>query len=267
MDGFSDMMARLLQLGYTEGNVEEKLAQDLVLAALDKCGYRDRLTIKGGVVMANLSKDVRRATLDLDLDFMHYPLTDETIDALISAMNNVSAGIEIIRVGDIMELKQQDYSGKRVYLSLQDGKGGVLQYKLDIGVHTQPGIGQVNMEFDLAGSGPAELWANGPEQVFAEKLKSLLRLGTISNRAKDMFDMVYLIDRVDRDKLPEVMRIVIYDDKRMMENDIGDVLTRLSRIFADATYMARLAVRRTNWLAIDPKTATGTLLKFLATLA
>lgn len=37
------------------------------------------------------------------------------------------------------------------------------------------------------------LHVNTKEQIFAEKLKSLLRLGTRSNRPKDVFDMFYLM--------------------------------------------------------------------------
>ena len=41
------------------------------------------ITIKGGVVMYGLSNDKRRATRDLDLDFIKYSLADESIKLFI----------------------------------------------------------------------------------------------------------------------------------------------------------------------------------------
>ena len=41
----------------------------------------DHVTVKGGVVMQQISGDRRRATRDLDLDFVRYPMTDEAIRA------------------------------------------------------------------------------------------------------------------------------------------------------------------------------------------
>ena len=135
MKSFNETIRDLLSVGYSEVNVEEKLAQDIVLKALSKSGLRAKVTVKGGVVMATLTNDIRRTTMDLDIDFIHYPLTDVAIDSLVDKMNCIE-GVTIARVGDINELKHQDYSGKRVFLSLTDIDGYSLQYKLDIGIHT-----------------------------------------------------------------------------------------------------------------------------------
>ena len=266
MQSFEEAITALLHRGYTSGNVEEKLAQDIVLLALSKSGHRDQVTIKGGVVMANLTKDTRRATMDLDIDFVRFSLSDEAIDGLIADMDKAIDGVEIIRVGDILELKQQDYSGKRVYLELHDSLGGVLQCKLDIGVHTLATAEQADMDFEVAGGANANLRANGKEQIFVEKLRSLLRLGPISNRGKDVFDMSYLADKVDKRKLKALIADYIYGDARMLESSTADILRRLRRIFADPLYMRRLSGRKMNWLGEDPAVATGKLVAFIESL-
>ena len=49
-----------------------KVCQDILLAKISKGALNRNITIKGGVVMHNISKDSRRATRDLDLDFIKY---------------------------------------------------------------------------------------------------------------------------------------------------------------------------------------------------
>ena len=48
--------------GYSENNAEARLCQDIILKAISESSINRNVTIKGGVVMRNLSKSVRRAT-------------------------------------------------------------------------------------------------------------------------------------------------------------------------------------------------------------
>ena len=105
------------QQGYNPANARAKVCQDIVLKAISESDMNRNVTIKGGVVMRNISNDVRRATQDIDLDFIRYSLADESIDAFINKINCIE-GITIERVGQIRELKQQDYHGKRVFIRI-----------------------------------------------------------------------------------------------------------------------------------------------------
>ena len=55
--------------------------------------------------------------------------------------------------------------------------------------------------------------ANSKEQVCAEKLRSLMCIGAVSARFKDVFDVYYLLCRegVDADALDRAMRVLVYD--------------------------------------------------------
>lgn len=267
MKSFNETIARLLSLGYSEVNVEEKLAQDIVLKAISESGLRANITIKGGVVMATLTKDIRRTTMDLDIDLVRYSLGDEAIDEMIRRLNCID-GVTISRVGDIVELKQQDYSGKRVFLSLQDREGYAIQYKLDIGVHSLNAVEQNDMDFDLSHIEleKANLQANAPEQVFVEKLKSLLRLGAISSRGKDVFDMLYLASVVNEKRLKDLIDIYIYADPKMRERSVEDIVRRLQYVFSDNGFMAMLSNKRMNWLQVSPVQATERLVAYLESL-
>lgn len=264
---FAEATAALKARGYTDANVEAKLAQDVLLDALSRSGFRENVTVKGGVVMANLTGDIRRTTLDIDVDFVRYGIDDESIRAFVRDLDSPD-GVSVSIVGDIVELRQQDYKGKRVFLELRDGTGATLQTKLDIGVHVHSEARQRETGFDVSSvaAEPALLLANAPEQVFAEKLKSLLRLGPVSNRGKDVFDMVYLADRVDRSRLLALIGSFVFDDPRMLENDLDGILRRIRLTFADRNYAARLSNRRSNWLQIDSSAAMERLFAFLQSL-
>jgi len=60
MKSFNETITALLASGYSEANVEEKLAQDIVLKAISQSGLRANITVKGGVVMATMTNDIRR---------------------------------------------------------------------------------------------------------------------------------------------------------------------------------------------------------------
>ena len=50
----------------------------------------------------------------------------------------------------------------------------------------------------------ANLLINSKEQIFVEKIKSLLKLGFRSTRYKDLFDFYYLINRTDMSKIQKI---------------------------------------------------------------
>ena len=72
------------------------------------------ITIKGGVVIHSISKDLRRATRDLDLDFIKYSLDDDAIKKFIEELSLINDGIKMAVNGTIKKLHHQDYDGKRV---------------------------------------------------------------------------------------------------------------------------------------------------------
>lgn len=267
MRDFATAIATLKALGYTDANVEEKLAQDIVLDALSRSPLRGRATIKGGVVMASLTGDIRRTTLDIDLDFMCLGLDEPSIRSFVQSLNH-PGGVAMSVVGDIVELRQQDYRGRRAFLELRDGTGATLQAKLDIGVHVHDEARQVEGRFAVpaVSESPALLLSNPPEQIFAEKLKSLLRLGPISNRGKDVFDMAYLSGHVDRGLFAEFLRTFVFEDARMLETDMDGVLRRLRRTFSDPNFLSRISHRRSNWMQVDPREAMERVILFLASL-
>jgi len=72
-----EMMDEYAEEGLTRALASSRVCQDIVLKALAEGPLSRNVTIKGGVVMRSLTKNNRRATSDIDLDFIHYSLDDE----------------------------------------------------------------------------------------------------------------------------------------------------------------------------------------------
>ncbi len=83
-----NLIQKYEEIGYEEIDATAKVAQDIILLAISKSKFNKNITIKGGVVMHNISNDLRRATRDLDLDFIKYSLEDESIKNFIDKLND-----------------------------------------------------------------------------------------------------------------------------------------------------------------------------------
>lgn len=246
-----EMIDLYMEEGLSSILAEARVCQDIVLMAISKGTLSSNVTIKGGVVMRSITKNSRRATRDIDLDFIHYSLGDDSIRKFVQELNNLE-GIRIEMVGDIKELKHQDYHGKSIDIVIQDEFGNKVGSKIDIGVHKHLEIDQEEYCFDVClGDEGATLLKNTVEQSFVEKLRSLLKFGPNSRRYRDIYDMFFLKDRIKEDKLKSVMRILVFEDAGMYENTFEDVIGRVSATFRDERYLKRVSESRQRWLDND----------------
>jgi len=248
-----------------------RAAQDIILSLIARSPLAHNVTIKGGVVLQHISGDYRRATRDLDFDFIRYSLGDEAILEFIRKLGEQSSDLTITVTAPIEELKHQDYSGKRVQIRISDTNGTNIDTKLDIGVHKNLSMEQQDYCFDLGKLDDCvTLLANTREQIFAEKLKSLLRIGAISSRYKDIFDLYYLATQGDiqKQELAADISLLVFDDSTMRENNFEDIRARLDRVFRDTRFATPLAAsKRQNWLDANPEEALQTILDFIGDLS
>lgn len=259
----SVLIKELQELGYSSADASARVCQDIVLKAISQSSLSRNVTIKGGVLMRSMTKNIRRATQDMDIDFIRYSLSDETIDIFIEKLNCLE-DIKITRVGKIEELSQQDYKGKRVYIHVSDQKGNFIDSKIDLGVHKHLEIEQVEYCFDIAFDDEGvSLLANTKEQMFAEKLRSLLKFGTFSTRYKDIYDMYYQCGRMDEKKLIQCLYTFIYDDLGMRENDLNAIVRRIEFIFADKAYGEKVDKSDKRWLDDEIQIVFDGILNYL----
>lgn len=120
---------------------------------------------------------------------------------------------------------------------------------MDIGVHNLVSPDLAEICFDLGKLDDAvTILADSNEQVVAEKLRSLLRIGAASTRYKDVFDIYYLlcVKGVREHELDNAIRSLIIEDPTMREKSCRDIVNRLSRVFGDRRFKRELAC--TAWL-------------------
>ena len=104
---------------------------------------------------------------------------------------------------------------------------------------------------------------NSNEQMVTEKLKSLMRFGTRSTRYKDVFDICYLSDLVDMQKLTFCIQMYIYTDTTIEVNDADEIKKRAERIFTSSTYKKRVERSKKNWLDLSVEEVLKKDLDFL----
>lgn len=191
MGRISEMLRKAEDLGYTGDNLTARVCQDIVLNAISRSTLNRNVTIKGGVVMREITGDVRRATQDMDIE-------------------------------------QEEFC--------------------------------FDIEYDDEG---VSLLINSKEQMFAEKLRSLLKFGAASTRYKDIFDMYYLKDHINASKLEQCISEFILIDQGMKENNMSDIISRLNRTFKSNRYRDRLTKSDKNWLGIEVDEALNGIMTFV----
>ncbi len=131
-------------------------------------------------------------------------------------------------------------------------KGGVVMRSI---------TGDVRLCHDDEG---VSLLMNSKEQIFAEKLRALIKFGTFSGRVKDIFDLCYLSEYVDNERLLQCIHTYILDDSEMFENNMEDIKRRVKKVFADKGFYKSVENSgKDNWLRIKASVAFERILDCL----
>lgn len=262
------MTAQYVEEGYSELLAEARVCQDIVLKAISRSTMNRNVTIKGGVVMRGITGDVRRATRDIDFDFIKYSIDESAIREFIRKLN-VLEGITFQISGEVEELSQQEYRGKRIWVVIKDDTGHSLKTKMDLGVHKNIQIEQDEFCFDVCHDDEGVcLLMNSREQIFAEKLRALVKFGTFSGRVKDVFDLCYLSDCMDIERLLKCIHTYILDDPGMFENDLDDIRRRVKKVFNDRDFVKSVENSgKDNWLRVKASMAFERILDCLNKLS
>ena len=248
-------LREMMDMYYEEGLSRElaaaRVCQDIVLKAIAIGPLSRNVTIKGGVVMRSLTNNNRRATRDIDLDFIHYSIDDDAIQIFVQKMNCIP-GIKIEIIGDIEELKHQDYHGKSIKVRITDKNRTTIESKIDIGVHKHLELEQEEYCFDICMDDEgASLLKNSKEQSVVEKLRALLIFSVNNRRYKDIYDMYYLKDELNIDKFLRYIDLLIFKDESMRENTMDDIVRRIENSFKDKSFLKRISTSRQRWIDED----------------
>jgi len=254
--------------GLDEIYANAKVCQDIILAYIFKSSYKKHITLKGGLVMYNLTNDLRRATIDIDIDLIRISIADNKIHEIFSEDKIKGINIEVDKE-NITELKHQDYKGKSMPITVQDTFGNKLTTKIDVGVHTEYSIAQDELCFSTnVRDDSLTLMVNSKEQIFVEKMIPLLRFGAISTRYKDLFDLYWLIKNgeLDRNKINHIMQKKILSTAINGIDNVKDLVQVFENVLRNQEFKNALANRKNNWLEVEAEELEKVIINYLKLL-
>lgn len=262
MRTIEEMIDNYVSKGMTSNQAENYVCQEIILHKISQSTLANNVLIKGGVVMFNLTRNLRRSTSDLDFDFIRYDISEESIRLFADLLNKYDQKYKV-KVTKIEPLHQEDYKGKRVWTLISDNTYKI-RFKLDIGVHTLLAIEQVDACFYFDENNRITLKVNPPEQIFAEKLYSLAKLGALSMRVKDVFDMYYFIDEkmLDKKVIKKCIELLTIKQTKGISS-LEDICDIVSKVFEDKEYINRIKNAEEKWIDVDYQIVLKTILDFI----
>lgn len=88
-----EYIEKYISKGFTTAQARSFTAQQIILSKIEKSKYVDKVLLKGGVVMYNITQEQRRSTLDLDFDLIRVDIqSNDKIAQFINDLNFKSRG-------------------------------------------------------------------------------------------------------------------------------------------------------------------------------
>ena len=265
MINIKDLTNKYIEDGYDEIYASAKVAQDIILTYLFKSEYKNNITIKGGIVMYNLSNNIRRATIDIDLDLIRIYLADDNLYNIFTSYK--IEGIDIIVSKEkIVNLKHQDYKGKRIPLIIRDNFGNEITTKIDVGIHTEFDITQDELYFNSCIENQRILlMVNSKEQIFVEKLIPVIKFGLLSTRYKDFYDLYWLIKNgnMDGSKVVKILNNRVFRHKINDVDSLEKLINVINNVLSDKNYIKVISNRKNNWLDVEITDLKDTIINYL----
>lgn len=268
MINIKNLVNNYINEGYEEIYANAKVAQDIILTYLFRSKYKNNITIKGGVVMYNLSNNARRATIDIDLDLIKIYLADDNLYNIFNThkLEGISIYVDKNRITD---LKHQDYKGKRIPITISDNYGNELNTKVDVGVHTEFDIAQDEIYFDSClEDKKIKLLVNSKEQIFVEKIIPIIKFGVLSTRYKDYYDLYWLIKNgnMNKNQVIKIMNNKIFEFGINGIDSLEKLIDHIDSVLSDNTYLSMVNSRKNNWLDISLEELRNTIVNYLSTI-
>lgn len=264
----NDLVNKYVRQGYNYRNAQNLAAEEIALFKLSSSPLAEHITLKGGIVMFNITKNSRRVTQDIDFDLIRYSIDNKSIELFIKKLNSINDGITVKINGGIEQLHQEDYRGARVRLLLIDKANKKLGIKLDIGVHTYSAIEQDKTIFVFDNNEEKiSINVNPSEQIFVEKLLSLSRFGPLSTRYKDIYDLYYLIKNnlLDINKVRKITKLFLESSSKK-PNDVFELTNAIIDTFEDKAFSQDASKPASKWMDVEYNEVKETIVNYVSKL-
>ena len=259
------LYSRIKKQTLTKQQAQSKVCQEIFIA---KIGSSDVLTsktvFKGGLIIDALSNGQRGYTKDIDFDLIKHPLSIDGLLSFIDELNKSSAFSNVkIAIDRIEELRHQNYHGRRLFLSFNDGFD-IYNLTIDIGVYIPLVLKNTFLKYDVAFGGNAKIQVNPIERMIFEKISTFVIYGADNSRDKDYFDVYYLITNFNYStKL--IIRMIRKEliIKKHYYNSIKETIESIKKVILNNDYKSFLKKSTRNWINEDIESTNETFLRFL----
>lgn len=170
------------------------------LERLSVSEYKDKLVIKGGILIAVIVGLDTRSTMDLDTTLRNLSLTEERIRKVMESICNIELEDNVIfQMRGVVPIRKDDrYGGFCVRI---DAIYDTIITPLSIDVSTGDVITPYAVEYEFSGifdeNIRIKLWGYNIESVMAEKVETILSRGIFSTRPRDYYD-IYILDTAQK---------------------------------------------------------------------
>lgn len=172
-------------------------AMERFLERLSLSKYKDKLIIKGGILVASMVGIDNRSTMDVDATLKNLPLDESSIKAIITEITQIQIedgmSFEISSITPIMD--EADYPGYRAILNTTLES---MKTPLKIDFSTGDVITPHEIEFSyklMFEERSIAVLAYNIETILAEKLETILSRGSVNSRMRDFYDVHILTER------------------------------------------------------------------------
>lgn len=156
--------------------------------------YKDRIILKGGMLIASLVGIQSRTTMDMDATMQGYPLSEETIQEAFSEICAIDLKDDVtLALEHIAPIREEDeYGGYRVAI-ISRYESIITSLKIDITTGDRITPEAIRYAFHSSFDDKLiEVWAYNLETILAEKVETILRRSVLNTRPRDFYD-VYII--------------------------------------------------------------------------
>lgn len=178
-------------------------AMERFLFRLSKSPHRDKLVLKGALMLKVWKAPESRPTMDIDF----LGKTENRVDSILKIVEDV-CGQEVESDGIIFDISDVDginitedaqYKGVRIiFVARLDRAKVPMQVDIGFGDIVMPSV-QAIVYPSLLGTHSFPLKGYSRESVVAEKFEAIVKLGLLNSRMKDFYDIFLLCRQYDFD--------------------------------------------------------------------
>lgn len=262
----------LYEIVFREGDdserIRQKVCQDVFISKLTGSDFLNaKIVFKGGIVMYELTQGRRGYTKDLDLDFIHMSVSEESVREFIDQMNEADQFPNIrISIASTKPLNHKTYKGRRIILLFVDEKNTEYELSIDIGVHSETYVKPEERPYEIKFSGTmVQVKMDGNDLSIAEKLIPFAIFGISNVRYRDLFDVYWRIKYLpfDKAKIKKVLTRKLIDATTF--SSMSEVQERIEQTLRDSEYQKGFE-NEDNWVREPIESMCDSVALFVASL-